>query len=67
MEGIQYVTNEKGQKIAVQIDLKDFGELWEDFYDNILFHRRSKEPKSMESVKMRLKRCGEFNSIVNVG
>lgn len=67
MEGIQYVTNGKGQKIAVQIDLKDFGELWEDFYDNILFHRRSKEPReSLESVKMR-PGGAEFNSIANAG
>jgi hypothetical protein len=35
MEGIQYVTNEKGERVAVQIDLKKFGEAWEDFYDNL--------------------------------
>jgi len=29
MEGIQYVTNEKGEKVAVQINLRKFGEwLW---------------------------------------
>ena len=38
MQGIQFVTNEKGQKVAVQINLKKFGELWEDFYDNLLFN-----------------------------
>ena len=41
MEGIQYVTNEKGEKVAVQISLKKFGEVWEDFYDNLLAKRRS--------------------------
>lgn len=28
MVGIRFVTNEKGQKVAVQIDLKKLGELW---------------------------------------
>ena len=31
MQGIQFVTDDKGQKVAVQINLKKFGELWEDF------------------------------------
>ncbi len=30
MTGIQYVTNEKGRKVAVQIDLTKHGELWQD-------------------------------------
>jgi hypothetical protein len=56
MQGIQFVTNEKGQKVAVQINLKKFGEIWEDFYDNLLFNRRSLEPReSIASVKARLK------------
>ena len=51
MEGIQYVTNEKGEKVAVQISLKKFGEIWEDFYDNLLAKRRTKEPR--ESLVVR--------------
>ena len=42
MEGIQYVTNEKGEKVAVQINLKKLGEVWEDFYDNLLAGRRAR-------------------------
>jgi hypothetical protein len=30
MNGIQFVTDEKGRKVAVQIDLKKHRELWED-------------------------------------
>ena len=30
MSGIQYVTDEKGRKVDVQIDLKKHRELWED-------------------------------------
>jgi hypothetical protein len=33
MNGIQYVTDEKGRKIAVQINLKKHRELWEDIED----------------------------------
>ena len=36
MAGIKFVTDEKGQKVAVQIDLKKLGDLWEDFYDNLI-------------------------------
>jgi hypothetical protein len=62
MEGIQYVTNEKGQKVAVQIDLKTFGELWEDFYDNLVAKQREKEPReSIDSVRERLKKQRKLN------
>ncbi len=33
MTGIQFLTDEKGRKVAVQIDLRKHGALWEDFYD----------------------------------
>ena len=62
MEGIQYVTNENGEKVAVQINLKKFGEVWEDFYDNLLARRRAKEPReSLESVRNRLRKQGKLN------
>lgn len=62
MEGIQYVTNEKGEKVAVQISLKKFGELWEDFYDNLLAKGRAKEPReTLKSVKERLRKQGKLN------
>ena len=62
MEGIQFVTNEKGQKVAVQINLKKFGELWNDFYDNLLAKQRANEPReSLASVKERLKKQGKLH------
>jgi hypothetical protein len=62
MQGIQFVTNEKGQKVAVQINLKKFGELWEDFYDNLIFNKRALEPReSIASVKARLKTQGKLH------
>jgi hypothetical protein len=62
MQGIQFVTDEKGQRVAVQINLKKFGELWEDFYDNLLLRQRAEEPReSIGAVKERLKKQGKLN------
>jgi len=59
MEGIRYVLNHKGKKVAVLIDLERYGDLWEDIYDSIVARSRADEPKeSLESVKGRLKRQG---------
>ncbi|MBI5681813.1 MAG: hypothetical protein HZC45_01355 [Deltaproteobacteria bacterium] len=63
MEGIQFVTNEKGQKVAVQINLKKFGGLWDDFYDNLIARQRAKEPReSLASVKERLRKQGKLHA-----
>ena len=43
MTGIQFLTDEKGRKVAVQIDLRKHRALWEDFYDGIVSERRRKE------------------------
>ncbi len=62
MEGIQYVTNDKGQRVAVMIDLKKYGELWEDFYDGLTARMRAKEPReTLASVKKRLRRQGKLD------
>jgi len=62
MKGIQFVTDEKGQKTAVLIDLKKFGELWEDFYDSLIAAQRAAEPReSLESVRRRLQRQGKID------
>ncbi len=61
--GICFVTDEKGRKIAVQIDLKKYGELWEDFYDTMVAEQRAGEPReSLESVKKRLRRQGKLDA-----
>lgn len=61
MNGVSYITNEKGKKTAVVIDLKKHGELWEDFYDKILIEERKDEEKiSFEEVKNTLKKQGKL-------
>ena len=44
INGIQFVTDAQGRKVAVQLDLKEWGELWEDIYDNIVADARKDEP-----------------------
>jgi hypothetical protein len=43
MTGIQFVTDEKGRKVAVQIDLKKHKALWEDIEDGLISESRRKE------------------------
>jgi hypothetical protein len=55
MKGINFVVDEQDNKTAVIIDLKEYGELWEDFYDTLLAIQRKNEPReSFESVKAML-------------
>jgi len=57
MQGINYVTNEEGKRVAVQIDLKKYGELWEDFFYVLTAKKRQNEPReSLASVKVLLKK-----------
>jgi len=45
MKGLNYITDEKGKRIAVQIDLKKYGKLWEDFYDALIVDQRKNEER----------------------
>ncbi|MFH2033428.1 MAG: hypothetical protein ABIJ26_01810 [Candidatus Margulisiibacteriota bacterium] len=55
----RFITNEKGQKEAVVLDVKTYEELIEDLEDLYLIAERKKEPSlSLETVKRSLKRSG---------
>jgi len=43
MTGIQFVTDTKGRKVAVQIDLRKHKAIWEDFWDGLMSESRRKE------------------------
>ena len=43
MSGIQFVTDEKGRKVGVLIDLKKYRAIWEDFWDSLVSESRRKE------------------------
>jgi len=43
MSGIQFVTDAKGRKVAVQIDPKKHGAMWEKIWDGLVFESRRNE------------------------
>jgi len=55
MTGIQFVTDEKGRKVAVQIDLRKYGAMLEDFWDGLISESRRKE-KGIPYEQYRAKR-----------
>ena len=44
MKGVNYLTNEDGERTAVVIDLKAYGEAIEDFLDGLEAEARRDEP-----------------------
>jgi hypothetical protein len=45
MHGINYITNEKGKRTGVVIDLSKHGDLWEDFYDAWMIEQRKEDQR----------------------
>ena len=43
MTGIRFVVDEQGRKVAVQIDLKKHGAIWEEIWDGLVSESRRKE------------------------
>ncbi|MES0336523.1 MAG: hypothetical protein SFH39_09255 [Candidatus Magnetobacterium sp. LHC-1] len=61
MKGIQYMTDDNGDRTAVVIDLKQYGNVWEDFYDTLTASERKDEPReTIEVVKKRLMQKGKL-------
>ena len=61
MYGIQFVTDEKGHKVAVQIDLKKHGAVLDDFWDVLISESRRKEKGiPLEKIKADLARRGRL-------
>jgi hypothetical protein len=55
LSGIRYLTDEKGERVAVQIDLKKHGPLWEDFREGVIAESRRREKSvPLATVKRRL-------------
>jgi hypothetical protein len=62
MTGIQYVTDEKGRKVAVQIDLAKHGQLWEDVQDVLVSRSRRHEKRiPLDKVKAKLIKSGKLS------
>jgi len=44
MKGTDFVIDDSGRQRAVLIDLDEWGEIWEDFYDALIAFSRKDEP-----------------------
>ena len=45
IKGVQFVTDSSGQRVGVLLDLREWGDLWEDIYDSIVAKERATEPR----------------------
>ena len=43
MKGIKSLLNDSGEKTSVLIDLEQWGDLWDDFYDVMVYQSRQNE------------------------
>ena len=55
MTGIQFVTDEKGRRTAVLVDLRKHRAIWEDFWDGLVSESRRKQ-KGISYEEYRAKR-----------
>lgn len=61
MSGIQFVTDAKGRKVGVLINLKKHGAIWEDFWDGLVSESRRKEKGiPLEKIKADLVKRGRL-------
>jgi hypothetical protein len=61
LTGIQFVTDEKGRKVAVQIDLKKHGARLVDFWDGLISEsHRTQKGIPIEKIKTDLVRRGRI-------
>jgi len=61
MTGVQFVTDAKGRKVAVLIDLKKHGARLQDFWDGLISESRRKEKGiPLETVKADLIKRGRL-------
>jgi hypothetical protein len=65
MTGVQFVTDSRGRKVAVLIDLKKHGARLQDFWDGLISESRRKEKGiPLERVKADLVKRGHLRGWV---
>lgn len=63
MTGIQYVTDQKGERVAVQLDLRLHADLWEEIEDVLISDsRRDEESIPLEQLEAKLTRKGKASA-----
>jgi len=65
LKGVQYLVDDSGECVAAVISLKEWGALWEDFYDVLVSESRKNEPTfSWETLKVELASEGSMSGNV---
>jgi hypothetical protein len=60
MKGVNFLTDDKNNKIAVQIDLRKNKDLWEDFCDYMIYlARKDEKTVSLESVLKKINKSSK--------
>ena len=62
MRGVDYVVDETGKKKAVVIDLSQWGEVWEDFYDIMVSEARKREDR-LPWEKLKAPQCRKIGAM----
>ncbi len=63
MNGIQFLTDGKGRKVSVVIDLKKHGAALEDFWDGLISEsRRNEKGVPFEKIKANLVKRGRLRA-----
>jgi hypothetical protein len=63
MTGIQYVTDQKGERVAVQLDLRLHADLWEEIEDLLVSEsRHDEESIPLEQVEAKLIQRGKLSA-----
>jgi hypothetical protein len=63
MTGIQYVTDQKGERVAVQLDLRLHADLWEEIEDVLVSEsRHDEESIPLEQVEAKRIQRGKLSA-----
>jgi len=65
MEGVRYLTDENGKRVAVQLDLETYGEQLEDFFDELAVQdAQEDESVPLEKAREHLVKQGKLREPV---
>ncbi|HEX8153036.1 MAG TPA: hypothetical protein VF698_07930 [Thermoanaerobaculia bacterium] len=62
MKGVRFVTDDDGKRVAVLLDLEEWGDVWEDVYDSMVAASRASEAsESLDEFEAALRDDGLLN------
>ena len=65
MQGINFIIDDRQQKVAVVIDLQEYGDLWEDFYGRLLATAQHKDESQKSDIDRKISLRGSVLQYVD--